>query len=464
MGEHATGNPPTTVPRPEHAPRSADVPLKTEPPGADAEALQELIERAAAGDSEAAGQYLQERLGFLSAMAMRISGDRDLADDLVAEAVYKLLVRWRSGSGPTSNVDSYLISSMRHKLIDEHRSPRSRVALLEAWLEPQIDDDHAHHLIERQKDFALVRSALSRLPHDQQRVITATVVEGRKPGEIASELGRSANAIYLLHRRAKTGLRRSLLQVMLEDRAGPHCRASAADLPATIPEDLVEEAEGGSLAHVASCARCRSVWARFAAFTAAFSLGGVLIERSLAAGPAALGAAAPVLRRADPSELPRHAGTRPARASAGPRWPLAGAAVAATLSAAAALAGLSSGSSPTPPSAPVASLTTTGIRTADGGLELDVRISGTGSAWQVGRLTIALDHHSGRITPPSGWACDQRGLQAACTTALLGTTGGRFRFEAVSPGELGYQLQVSTRAGETVVASSVAGRLPPVKG
>lgn len=216
-----------------------------------------------AGDRDAAGSYLRRNFPYLSSMARWLARGAIEPDDLAAEATTSLLVVWSQGRGPTSNPNAYVIRSMRNRVVDERRSPRSRVQGtpdLEEEFPPEYMDTRD---IDLHREYGYVREALNSLPADQQQVLRATVIDGRKPAELEEELGRSASAIYSLSHRAKAGLRRATLRIVLSDDAPEHCRHAAERLPDAIPHDVDDAADSAGMPHIRSCMRCRSAWTRF---------------------------------------------------------------------------------------------------------------------------------------------------------------------------------------------------------
>jgi RNA polymerase sigma factor (sigma-70 family) len=221
-----------------------------------------------AGDRDAAGIYLKENLQYLTSMARWLAGNTMDPDDLASECIANLLALWKRGKGPTAQPNAYLIRSMRNRLIDERRSPRSRVLGL-SETEHQLPPQHlATRRIDLHREFQYVQDALLSLPDDQQRVLRATVIDGRKPAELSAELNRSPSAIYSLNHRAKASLRRATLQQVLSDGASRECRHAAARLPDTIAGSPDDVADLRATEHQRSCDRCRAAWARFSSMAA----------------------------------------------------------------------------------------------------------------------------------------------------------------------------------------------------
>ncbi|GAA2182548.1 hypothetical protein GCM10009785_22270 [Brooklawnia cerclae] len=234
---------------------------------------EDLVLAAADGDMDAAAEYLITRHGsFFHAMASRIAGTTMDPEDLLAEAITNLLAKWAQGTGPRRNVRAYVVSAMRNRIIDESRSPRSRVLPLGTVPEPEIEDERSHHQAELSEEFEYVRRAMWLLPEDQRTAIIATIVEGCKPRELVGRLGRPPAAIYSLTRRARVNLRRNMLRVMLEQSASTECHVTARHLPEVIPVEFPGSPDNPAMQHISTCRHCSAAWVRFASMPAALGV------------------------------------------------------------------------------------------------------------------------------------------------------------------------------------------------
>lgn len=245
----------------------------------------ECAAAANAGDRDAAGKYLRLNLAYLSSMARWLARGAMEPDDLAAETITSLLAVWSQGKGPISNPNAYLIRSMRNRVIDERRSPRSRVQGISESEEELPPDQMITRDIDLHREYGYVRQALVSLPDDQQQVLRATIIDGRKPAELEGELGRSASAIYSLSHRAKAGLRRATLRVVLTDDAPERCRHAADRLPETIAGDVDDATDSVGMEHIRSCARCRGAWSRFSGM-ATLGIGTLLVAGNAVGGAA----------------------------------------------------------------------------------------------------------------------------------------------------------------------------------
>ena len=253
-----------------------------------------LAARAAAGDRAAAARYLQSVLPYLRRMANHVTSAPLDPDDVLSEALSRLLQKWNQGTGPRSHAHTYVIRTMRNIVVDEYRASRSRdVPLgLEGMPTDESVDDSLRE-IELDGEFTLIREAFHSLPEDQRKVLAAVTVHGRKPSELTSELGRNAAAVSNLLRRAKLALRRATLVSTLR-RGHADCAANAAHIPRTPqPEWRAHEPAAPGLAHIGGCRTCQDNWRRWATLTSALGVTTVLVVSSVSEPPTAVALSPP---------------------------------------------------------------------------------------------------------------------------------------------------------------------------
>ena len=458
------------------------------PDGAPGLSDEALAVAAKQGDRAAAGEYFARHHAYLLGAARSIAGTRLDPEDLLSAAFVQLLDQWDRGAGPEENATAYVIRSMRNAAIDESRSPRSRVDTFgdvdESHPIHAIPDDPRFHRAELHEEFVVVRRALDRLPADQRLVLRETVVHGRKPADVAADGERSPGAVSSLAARARRGLRRAVLIEFLSA-GGPECRTNAESLPDAVAStpDAHRETERG-LAHVRTCPRCRSNWARFAALASALGIlpALVLSDWTLGAAPASAspsesgpgGGAAGGLRPG----RPRPGGSRSAAGSAsGAKAFLAGAlrAPLVIVGASILLVGVGAGvtasvlgandpsrvevgapgiltdASGIPEAVFDATVERSGPTTV---LSLDFDIPG--EAWRIDRASMVLPEGVSLSSAPSGWVCASESDDPVCEVGPLSPGGGALTFvtaggEAPS-GAFSIDLVVVTEGGLRVDA------------
>lgn len=255
--------------------------------------LRDLARRAAEGDRRAAGRYFQETLPWLLGAARRIAPYSGSAEheDMVADAWVKLMAQWATGKGPQGNPRSYLAQTMRNAFTDRLRSPESRVAAIESqgegWSEEfQVSDELAVRPAELHREAAILRTAFASLNPDFQLVLQRVLIDGVPPRTVAEELGKPSSAVSSQLNRAKHALRREVLIGYIAESNVAACLQNARLLPDRVKDSFEDHSPGDrGLAHVLTCAECRSAWARFASMTSALGVLPLLIWGGLTASP-----------------------------------------------------------------------------------------------------------------------------------------------------------------------------------
>jgi len=218
-----------------------------------------LLVRLRAGEDSAFGELFSRHSSAVYRLALGLVNDRSEADDLTAEAFFRVLQAIRRGSGPVDNVRGYLLIvarrvawewSMRRRDVpvsDEeltHRAPASF--------------DTVSALPERN----LIRRAFRSLPERWRKVLWKMEVEGERPAAVATNFGLSPNATAALARRARQGLRAAYLQAHLADEGGATaCRSILEKLGAYTAGSTSGIERRRIHAHLGSCASCTTVHA-----------------------------------------------------------------------------------------------------------------------------------------------------------------------------------------------------------
>ncbi|MFS0853607.1 sigma-70 family RNA polymerase sigma factor [Microbacterium sp. 179-I 3D4 NHS] len=419
-----------------------------EPPDAQREALQELVRAAASGDRAAAGAYFAQVLPTLALTAKRIAGITHDADDLLGEALLVVLAKWSEGTGPTENVPAYIAQTMRNRIRDDFRSPRSKVAPLDHVDEPVSHADPRIRELEIESELAIVRRALAELPEDQQRVLIATVLEGRKPRDLEEHLARPAAAIYSLSRRARGNLRRSTLRILLEEDGRPDCIAAAQQLPEAVGDTPEETKAHRASEHYRTCPHCRRSWSRFAGLA---TLGTVPLAGALAlTGPAGSAEAAELDGGDDGEATGESSGSLtedpgapadPSSATEGGVWErwgrtaatLATAGSALVLTAVLVITYLTQSWIFAPK--PDGQLVVSAESAAPDRSRFLVDLSLQGESWTVRTLRIELSTPVDAVTAPAGWSCIVEDDAVSCTTASAAPRGGVFEVRHAAGGD-----------------------------
>lgn len=210
--------------------------------------------------------YFAENRAMLLSFARKIAGGVIDPQDLVADAVASAVAQIARGQRIAA-VGAYLFTTMRNRVHDERRSPRSRVIAL---VENDVcADDEAFRSADLFRERALIRRALHSLPHEQQRALMLVVVNEERPRDLVAEFARPASSISSLVYRAKLGLRRAVLRQLLgEGERSPECRAFADALPDIFPLDRGHARTAPGFEHLGGCEACSAAWDRFTALPA----------------------------------------------------------------------------------------------------------------------------------------------------------------------------------------------------
>ena len=135
---------------------------------------------------EAALQNLHDRhASDLWRFALRLTHDRELAQDVVQET---LLRAWRDpalAARPDPVARAWLFTIARHLVIDKWRSAASRHEVGGITFDPSSGGDATSEVLDRW----LIADALRQLSEDHRAVITAAYFEGRSVADIAASLG-----------------------------------------------------------------------------------------------------------------------------------------------------------------------------------------------------------------------------------------------------------------------------------
>lgn len=410
------------------------------------------------GDRGAAGEYFARNSSYLYAIARWLVDGRSGVvdpDDLAADALARLVSLWSEGRGPNSGPNAYVIRSMRNRLVDEFRSPRSRVtALAEEYEDPSVTLSTRD--IDLYREYRYVRSALSILPKDQQAVLRATLIEGRKPAELEDELSRPASAIYSLGLRARKSLRKATLRVVLEDGAPDDCRHAAARLPDQVALDVDGTGGAGGMIHVRQCPRCRKAWSRFGAMASllgvasVFTVGTMLFETpavqaSINDTPRSSGRARRDAARARRHGICRSPLTLLGLACVGGGLALVGAVGPSVLSA----LGV------TQLSASTTELRATSQSTASAGAELvvDFRAESISAV-----VSVALPSGVTVVNAPKGWDCRSLSTEISCR-AKPGHPGTFHLSDARAEPTGTYLVNVNAESDGQVITGFAKGRI-----
>jgi len=166
-----------------------------------------LLERIRRLDEEALAELYDLYNNALYAYAVRLLGDRDQADECVAEVFSRFLQAITKGKGPDRYLKAYLYRIAHNWITDQYRKeiPATGEIREEIMTGGEQSPSDAYDK-KREKEF--VRSALMKLTPDQRQVITLRYLEGWENEEIAKALNKPLGAVKSLRHRGIKSLQR----------------------------------------------------------------------------------------------------------------------------------------------------------------------------------------------------------------------------------------------------------------
>jgi RNA polymerase sigma factor (sigma-70 family) len=181
---------------------------ETPPPVAGEGNERALMARIGAGDAAAFAHVVDRHMPMLHALAWRMLGDPNEAEDVVQESLVKLWVNARGWQPSGGGLGAWLRRIATNACLDRLRRPR---ALSNEGLPERADESPpADVAIDGERRRAAVQAAILTLPDRQRAAIVLTYHEGVPNAEAAAILGIGVKAFESLLVRARQGLSRQL--------------------------------------------------------------------------------------------------------------------------------------------------------------------------------------------------------------------------------------------------------------
>jgi RNA polymerase sigma-70 factor, ECF subfamily len=168
-----------------------------------------LLEAARKRDQEALIKIFELYSDPLYNYALRLTNDPLKADHIVGDVFAKLLEQWSAGSGPSSNLRSYLYETTYHLIIDEARYSH-REAALEADFFRNEGSSTIKNLENRALFEAVILAMKRQLTEDQRHVIILRFLEGFSLRETADILGKESSNTTAIFERGFARLKKTL--------------------------------------------------------------------------------------------------------------------------------------------------------------------------------------------------------------------------------------------------------------
>lgn len=177
-----------------------------------------LMARVGAGDAAAFGLIVERHVQMLHALAWRMLGDPNEAEDVVQESLVKLWVNAKGWQPSGGGLGAWLRRVATNACLDRLRRPR---ATSDQGLPERADETPpVDALIDAERRRAAVQAAILALPDRQRAAIVLTYHEGVSNAEAATILGLGVKALESLLVRARQNLARRLAGQDLMEGAG----------------------------------------------------------------------------------------------------------------------------------------------------------------------------------------------------------------------------------------------------
>ena len=182
----------------------------------DAQAERKLIERAGRGDQSAFEELLSAQEGRMYAVALRMCGNREDAQDCMQEAMIRIFRAIGTFKGQSSFA-TWVYRITMNSCLDELRRRKARTstsldAMIENGFAPTDENDtpERHSLQSEQR--RMLEKAIAGLPEDMRAAIVLRDIQGCSYDEIAQVLETNVGTIKSRISRGRERLRAVLSQ------------------------------------------------------------------------------------------------------------------------------------------------------------------------------------------------------------------------------------------------------------
>jgi RNA polymerase sigma-70 factor (ECF subfamily) len=178
-----------------------------------------LADRIRDGDRAAEDEFVARYYGRVLVMCQIRLGDPQAALDIAQEAMMGALKGVRKGRlNAHEHLGAYLLGTARNLINNHYRSAKP---VIELKSDPTSTRPIADEIAERNEQLAIVHDVLERLEPVDRSILTMTLVEGMKPGEIAGRLGMKAELVRKRKSRAVRRVR-EIARNRSQNRPGGH--------------------------------------------------------------------------------------------------------------------------------------------------------------------------------------------------------------------------------------------------
>jgi RNA polymerase sigma factor (sigma-70 family) len=211
---------------------------------------------AAASAISAYTRVYEEEQPRLVAYARSLTGNAWVAEDLVAEAHFRVWRRLSAGH-EVDNVPAYLMTTVRH--LAATVGSAARETPLDPWTAERVEvgvtvEDPA----ERISSVDLLNRVLGQLPRRWVKALWLAEAEGVPLEDIGRRIGTERGATAVLLHRAREGMRQAFLRAHPGAPSDPDCAPHWDRMPAYVREAATPRQSEHLLAHLDDCADCRA--------------------------------------------------------------------------------------------------------------------------------------------------------------------------------------------------------------
>jgi RNA polymerase sigma factor (sigma-70 family) len=156
--------------------------------------LRSLAERIRQGDASAETELVHEFTHRIFVMGLVRTHDPEAARELVQDALVAVIGALRKGQLQDADKLAAFVYGTTRNLINNQFRTESQKPRLEPLSADLAQASFAEQLEEAERT-RLVHQALEHLGQDDRKILLMTLVEGRKPGEIAAALGLKSEVV-----------------------------------------------------------------------------------------------------------------------------------------------------------------------------------------------------------------------------------------------------------------------------
>jgi RNA polymerase sigma-70 factor, ECF subfamily len=169
--------------------------------------LDKLLAGVAAGDEASFSELYQATSAKLFAVALRILRSREMAEEVVQEAYFRIWERAGDFKPEIASPITWMAAIVRNRSLDEVRRRGSRPHADVSEIEDlESDDEHPLEALGRQEDVARLLRCLEGLEPEKKQIVRLAYLDGMSREALAKRFDRPEGTI-------KTWLHRSLAQL-----------------------------------------------------------------------------------------------------------------------------------------------------------------------------------------------------------------------------------------------------------